>query len=211
MTKVLLTLGDSWPEGAELGAGRRFGEIIRDAMAFDEFFNFGSGGASNEDLLYQFQDYVENHWREHHNTTAIFFLTNPARSAHFPRFFPWDHASPDLKQLYLHFHKPSHEIMRYSSAIAALQHWCDRLQIKDFYFAGWVRYHQWAGCVDVDRIWCQGRETAADWFGAANHNGEHLLDVSDNIYIKPNFAHPNQLGHDLIAQRLMTWIQTDAR
>ena len=38
MSNILLTLGDSWPEGAELGNGRRYGEILRDIMGFDQFY-----------------------------------------------------------------------------------------------------------------------------------------------------------------------------
>ena len=36
--------------------------------------------------------------------------------------------------------------------------------------------------------------------------GKHLLNVKENQYIQPNFAHPNQLGHQLIADKLASWI-----
>lgn len=214
MTKTLITLGDSWPQGGELKPeDLRYGEIIRNAMEFDEFYNYGSAGASNEDLVYQFQDYFNKHYRPDSDVTAIFFLTNPARTAHFPRFTSWNinkfwhpDARDQIKELYLHFHDRQHEIMRNSVAITALQKWCDIFRIRDYYFSGWVRYESWLPGVDLDRIWRQGQETAADWFGASRHNGEHLLDVGENIYIKPNFAHPNQLGHQLIADNLMAWI-----
>jgi hypothetical protein len=206
MKKVLLTLGDSWPEGAELGNSRRYGEILKDESGYEEFYNYGSGGASNEDMLYQLQDYIANHHNEHKQVTAIFFLTNPARTAHFPRFMSKTTKDDEMKKLLLHFYTPEHEVMRSSATVSALQFWCARLGFDDYYFAGWVRYTEWLPGVNVDKIWAQGRETAADWFGATNHNGEHLLDVGDNIYIRPNFAHPNQLGHNLIAERLSSWI-----
>ena len=98
MSNILLTLGDSWPEGAELGNGRRYGEILRDIMGFDQFYNYGSGGASNEDMLYQLQKYLEIH-NIQHSVTAIFFLTNPARTAHFPRFLSWDKVDAHSKQI----------------------------------------------------------------------------------------------------------------
>jgi lysophospholipase L1-like esterase len=207
VTRVLLTLGDSWPEGAELGNGLRYGEILRDRMQYDELYNFGSGGASNEDMLYQLQTYIAQYHKHGSKVTAIFFLTNPARTAHFPRFMSWDTANTQLKEMYLHFHRNEHEVMRASATVGALQAWCRNLGFADYYFSGWVRYATWLPGVDVDKIWARGNETAADWFGATQHNGEHLLDVGDNVYIRPNFAHPNQLGHDLIADRLQTWIQ----
>lgn len=205
--KTLVCFGDSWPEGAELGNGLRYGEILRDRMSFDRFYNYGSGGASNEDMLYQLQDFISQHWQRKHTTVAVFFLTNPARTSHWPRFMQWDHALEQTRTIWMHFHREEHEIMRSSTTITALQTWCDHHGILDFYFAGWVRYQRWLPGVDTTRIWAAGRETAADWFGASKHNGEHLLDVGDNPYIRPNFAHPNQQGHYLIADQLQPWIE----
>ena len=207
MKKILLTLGDSWPEGAELGSGKRYGEILQDAMGFDEFYNYGSGGASNEDMLYQLQNYFKIH-KPDSQVIAVFFLTNPARTAHFPRFSNWTNADTFGKEIYMHFHAREHEIMRSSMTVSALQKWCQSFDIDDYYFAGWVRYDHWLPGVDLNRIWAQGRETAADWFGASDHNGEHLVNVENNQYIRPNFAHPNQLGHQLIAEKLQGWIQS---
>ena len=206
MTKVLVTFGDSWPEGAELGSGRRYGEIISEDYGFDEFYNYGSGGASNEDMLYQFQEHVKSVFKADHQTVAIFFLTSPARTAHFPRFMSKVSSDPTFKEMILHFYRPEHEVMRSSATVSALQHWCRQFNIGDWYFAGWNKYDTWLPGVDVDKIWAQGKETAADWFGATDHNGEHLLNVGNNPYIRPNFAHPNQLGHQLIADKLAQWI-----
>ena len=207
MSKILLTLGDSWPEGAELKLGRRYGDLLQESMGFDKLYNYGSGGASNEDMLYQLQTYLKEH-NPDDKVTAIFFLTNPARTAHFPRFIKWLNVDNHGKQIHTHFHQREHEIMRSSMAVSALQKWCDHFNIDHYYFAGWVRYTEWLPGVDLTRIWAQGQETAADWFGASDHNGEHLINVKTNTYIQPNFAHPNQLGHDLIAEKLQSWIQS---
>lgn len=208
MQRVLLTLGDSWPEGAELNFGdQRYGELIQTALGYDKFYNYGSGGASNEDMQYQLQRYIAESHEPGNRVTAVFFLTNPARTAHFPRWFSWDPPlDHKLKELYVHFHRREHEVMRSSATVSTLQTWCASLGFADYYFSGWVRYPTWLPGVDTSKIWAQGNETAADWFGASKHNGEHLLDVEDNVYIRPNFAHPNQLGHELIADRLIGWI-----
>lgn len=212
MKKVLVTFGDSWPEGAELGNnGLRYGEILKDRMLFDEFYNYGSGGASNEDMLYQFQQHVAEQDTAISQTTAIFFLTNPSRTAHFPRFFSWadtPNMPEQFKGLYLHFHRQEHQTMRNSSTVSTLQFWCQQFNFQDYYFSGWVRYTHWLPGVDTDKIWRAGKETAADWFGAADHNGEHLINVENNPYIRPNKAHPNKLGHELIANRLEQWISS---
>ena len=208
MQRILLTLGDSWPEGAELNFGdKRYGELIQTALEYDKFYNYGSAGASNEDMMYQLQRYIAESHEPGNQVTAVFFLTNPARTAHFPRFFSWEaDLNTKMKEVYLHFYRKEHEVMRSSSAVSTLQAWCSNLGFDDYYFSGWVRYPVWLPGTNTDKIWAQGNETAADWFGASKHNGEHLLDVKDNAFIRPNFAHPNQLGHELIANKLIEWI-----
>ena len=208
MQRILLTLGDSWPEGAELNFGdKRYGELIQTALEYDKFYNYGSAGASNEDMMYQLQRYIAESHEPGNQVTAVFFLTNPARTAHFPRFFSWEaDLNTKMKEVYLHFYRKEHEVMRSSSAVSTLQAWCSNLGFDDYYFSGWVRYPVWLPGTNTDKIWAQGNETVADWFGASKHNGEHLLDVKDNAFIRPNFAHPNQLGHELIANKLIEWI-----
>lgn len=222
MAQVLVTLGDSWPQGGELRGDLGevpYGEILRNRMQYDKFYNYGLGGASNEDMLYQLQQFIAESWTPDDNVTVICFLTNPARSAHWPRFGTWNeqdrewkHWPADAKawaqELFMHFHRNQHEVMRSSATVTALQTWCQRHGFDDYYFSGWVRYPKWLPGVDTNKIWAQGTETAADWFGASTHNGEHLLDVGNNPYIRPNFAHPNQLGHNMIADRLEAWIQS---
>jgi hypothetical protein len=222
MKKVLLTLGDSWPEGAELGSGKRYGELLQEQMSFDEFYNYGRGGTSNEHMITQLQTYFQQHHRPDHRTTAIFFLTNPHRTAYWPRDSSFNvhgaerqHWNDEAKQMFmktwLHFHTDEVTILRSSLAITTLQKWCRDSGIDDYYFSGWVKYPVWLPTVDVEKIWAQGKETAGDWFGASDHNGETLCNVENNQYIRPNFAHPNQLGHQLIAEKLQSWIQSDSK
>ena len=89
--------------------------------------------------------------------------------------------------------------------------WCKYHSIDDYYFAGWVRYNTWLPGVDTKRVWAQGQETVGDWFGASDHNGETLVNVENNPYIRPNRSHPNQLGHNLIADKLQAWINANSQ
>lgn len=206
MTRVLITFGDSWPGNAENGQSRGYGQILTDTYGFDRFYNYGTGGASNEDMLWQFQRHLREAHQPDHKVTAIFFLTNPSRTAQWPKHLEAPMTESVLKQLWLHVMDPTLEQMRTTSSISALQFWCQQFDFDDWYFAGWNRYNNWLPGVNLDKIWAQGKETAADWFGATKHCGEHLLDVGDNPYIKPNFCHPNPLGHQLIADRLAPWM-----
>lgn len=216
--KTLVTFGDSWPQGGELtGSDVPYGNLLKTKMNFDNFFNFGSAGVSNEDTILQLLDYLENYHQEQNKITAIFFLTNPARSMHWPKHMSWNwedeerkHWPSDakrmVKEFFLHFHDGDRDFLRASMSVITCQQMCESLGFSDYYFAGWVRYPTWLPGVNTSKIYKEGKETAADWFGATDHNGEHLLGVQDNKYIRPNFAHPNQIGHELIAEKLANWI-----
>ena len=212
--KTLVTFGDSWPGGGELNEDLgqlAYGRQLADQYGYN-FFNYGSPGASNEDMVLQLLE------SKLENATAIFFLTNPARSMHWPLGMSWRHDSNErknwcsdakdfVKTLKLHFHDDNKDTIRTSMSVITLQQMCKTLNINDYYFAGWIRQTDWIPGVDTDKIYKGGNETAADWLGATDHNGEHLLGVQDNEYIRPNFAHPNHNGHALIAKKLAEWIK----
>ena len=224
--KILLALGDSWTVGAELnpdiipmGFNLRvpYVNLLKEQLNFDQFYNYGISGSSLEDLLYQFQKFIATDWNKNDAVTVVVHLTNPWRTAHLPRgvsldansnerkHWPFD-AKQFIKDFVLHFHTQEHTIMRASASISALQYWCQQYNFNDYYFSGWIKYPTWLPGVNVDKIWANGNETAADWFGALSHNGEHLINVETNPYIVPNFSHPNQRGHRLIADKLAAWI-----
>lgn len=204
--KTLVCVGDSWPQGGELkDPMKAYGHLIQNQLAFDRFFNYGQPGASNEDSLLQFSKFVEKSFDPKDQTTLIVHLTNPARSLLWPDRQNWvNHQPANLRELFLHFHE--YDDLRSSLTVTALQTWCKKLHVDDYYFSGWVKYSTWMPMVNTDKIWAQGSETAGDWFGAMDHNSEHLTNVDKNPYIKPNYCHPNELGHKLIADKLSDWI-----
>lgn len=218
--KTLLTLGDSWPQGGELkfDLGQLpYGQHLARQYNYN-LVNYGSPGASNEDMVLQLQDYINKKIKDTGPITAIFFLTNPARSMHWPLGMSWRHDTEErkhwpsdakdfVKELTVHFHDANRDNIRTSMAVATLQQMCKALGYRDYYFPGWIRQTEWLPGVDIDKIYKGGNETAADWLGATRHNGEHLLDVADNQYIHPNFCHPNHNGHELIAEKLAEWIK----
>ncbi len=224
--KTLVTFGDSWPQGGELkeDLGQYpYGRQLADQYQYD-FVNYGSAGVSIEDMVLQLDDFCNQDklrllTSPPEDTLAIFFLTNPARSMHWPSGMSWIQDSDEelqrlagngadfVKALKLHFHDNNKDNIRASMAVITLQQMCKTLNINDYYFAGWIRQTDWLPGVDTDKIYKGGNETAADWLGATDHNGEHLLGVQDNEYIRPNFAHPNHNGHALIAKKLAEWMK----
>lgn len=219
MTKVLLAIGDSWCSGAELQSGEHpYPDLIEKQLGFDQQIRLSRGGASNEHSLMWLQEYLDQQHQPDWDVTAVFHLTNPARTAHLPRELTlnvhgnkqtWnDEARQHWMQWYTYFFTHEHTRFRTSTTVTAMQAWCKKFNIRDYYFSGWVNYKDlFTSGVDTSKIWAQGTETAADWFGASDHIGEYLVNVETNAYIRPNHSHPNQIGHQLIADKLSAWIQ----
>ena len=206
--KWLATFGDSWPAGAELkDSNKRYGLLLQPRLECDEFWVNAVGGTSNEHMIQQLLEFVELK-KDNDEAIGIFHLTNPARSLYWPSGMSWhDIQNNDFfKTTFLHFHES--DWLRNNIAIMTLQCLCKHYGIQDYYFSGWVRYETWMPGIDTSKIYKQGKETAADWFGATSYNGEHMLDAGNNQYIKPNLTHPNELGHELIADKLEKWIKT---
>lgn len=214
----IITFGDSWPEGAELLNPDYdcYGAVLSRNLGATHY-NYSVGGSSLEHIFNEMTRFVEKtnppYYKPDETNIGIFFLTNPARTIyHIDN--DWHHGEEHLnlypsrikvrlQSQYVYFHDL--DMFRANVTVSALQHWCKRLGIIDFYFSGWVKY-EFGSMVDTSRIWKEGKETCGDWFGITEHNGEHLTNCKNNEYIKPNFAHPNPKGHKLIADKLEPWI-----
>ena len=214
--KILATLGDSWTAGAELENREkdRYSTLLFNKLRYSHLYNLGIPGSSLEHLILQLQD-LHSKVNADDDVTVVFWLTNPARSIYWPSAMSWSWTSEErshwptdaketIKELFLYFH--DRDSMRASMTITTLQQMCKAFGYRDFYLPGWVRYNNLLPSVDTEKIWKRGTETAADWFGASDHCGEHLINVKTNPYIKPNFSHANELGHKLIADKLAQWI-----
>lgn len=203
--KTLLTFGDSWPKGVELQANEKpYGHWLSELLGCDSWQNFAIGGTSLEDLVLQLSKYLEQHSASD-QATAVFFLTNPVRSVYFQgnlHFRPI--TVPEVQEQWLHFQE--YVWLRASINVAALQQACRVHGIDDYYFSGWIKYDQWFPIVDTAKIWQQAQETAIDWFGADAVSGEFIERIRHNQYVKPNLMHPNERGHQLIAEKLAHWI-----
>jgi hypothetical protein len=204
MSSVLVTLGDSWPQGAELAPDQKpYGYFLQQHLDIRSWVNLGEGGTSNEHLILQLQKFLLTN--VHTPVTAVFFLTNPARSLywHGDMFYPA--SNEELKRQFLHFHE--YDSLRTAITVAALQKICETNKIHDYYLPGWVQVSNWLPGTNLGKIYDKGKGTASQMLQAEKHNGEHLVDVQENLYIKPHFCHPNENGHRVIAENLAKWIK----
>lgn len=204
----LATFGDSWPAG--FGSKISYGEILKTLIGADEFVNMSKIATSNEHMLLQLNDFVRSNNNDQ-KTIAVFFLTSPTRSLYYdqgnPReLYPWDDEStgPQNYAYYKYLHSMELEHFRSNQTVLALQRICEQNSIKDYYLAGWHRFDlSWPG-IDRSKIWKDGQETAADWIGAMT-DGDRIS-WKDCDAVIPNDCHPNEKGHQIIAEKLSQWL-----
>lgn len=204
----LLIFGDSWPYGAELEQRDLvYGELLASRLE-QSCCNLSQPSTSIPHLLLQLRTALD---QGHRDCIAIFFLTGVDRD------LVWHHGKPrelNPAQLadvdwYAKYNSPELTAYRVNTTLIALQAMCAKYNIRDYYIWGWDQVDLWPE-VNADRI---HKQTVADVFleGEIAPPGVskiiHLKN-SRNQYIWPNLGHPNQLGHQHIADLLQEWVCT---
>lgn len=216
-----MIFGDSWPFGAELRSNQRaYGELLAQLLKIP-IQNWSQSSTSIPHLLLQLRSSVEEHAAAKYfhpaDSDAIFFLTSPNRDV------MWDfqgeckelHLNPmhptDFEiRFYSQFHTPELAAFRVNSCLLAIQKFCELHGIHDHYIWGWEKIELWPE-IDLSKFWRNGDATILDLFAENDKikfNGT-LNDYAcnkENRFIYPNQGHPNQRGHQLIADALHTWL-----
>jgi len=166
-------------------------------MVYDDFI-------SERPIPARREPYVEAFWKwwtssptstPHNNPTqkGLWFFQNPAGGFSSP--------SQDKKLCNLidqaywkYIYSPELSDVTTNNTIIALQTMCRHYRIKDYYVAGWQLVNFWP-TVDTTKIYKNGIVNCMDLIKGHKAEG----------------GHPNQQGHQLIADALYEWIKTDAR
>jgi hypothetical protein len=204
----LLIFGDSWPFGAELKQNERaYGELL--SVRLDQHLcNFSQPSTSIPHLPLQLRTALD---QGHSDCIAVFFLTGVDRDLvwHCGRTRELNPTHPEDVDWYTKYNSPELTAYRVNTTLIALQAMCAKYNIRDHYIWGWDQVDLWFE-VDTDRIY---KQTVADVFlegqtvALGNSKIMHLKN-SQNKFIWPNSGHPNQLGHQRIADLLQEWICT---
>lgn len=205
-----VTFGDSWPAGAELNVNEYpFGKIIANNLNLN-FINFAEGGSSIEHLTLQLNNFLNLNNSE--NTIALFFLTEHSRSLYYKN--GWKHtfarSDDDITNKWLkYFYSEELHILRANQTLVYLQAVCNQYKIKDFYVNGWSKFPITIKGIDETKIY--KKSTCLEMFSTSVYDlidgPEIFLYNPDNKFIKPKICHPNQLGHNKIAEVLTPWIK----
>ena len=213
MKTKLITFGDSWPYGAELKANERpFGFVLADILAVDIYQNLSIGGTSADSMVYELDKYIKS-IQDNCTTIAVFYITGLSRVMFLdndgqPKCYKVppsvNHFSQEPDHIYFkYFHSYYQDMFNAQRTILCLQSMCYKAGIKDFYLPGFKPVDLNFSGLDSARNY---PKTCLELFGIAPE--DELDDSVDNPYICSGGNHPNQLGHNLIAQTLGDWIKS---
>lgn len=212
MSKILLGFGDSWASGSELLENEKpYLDLLADQMGIP-CINFATPSSSIPHLVLQFHKFLETRYFPKHQYYAVFFLTAKERT------FVFDHDSKDIihcspqqattepmSGAYYRVYTDKLGDFNLNSTVLSLQRLCNLYNINDYYMLGWQHTNLWTS-VDTTKFYLQGKEAITTLFHDQGHLALSTLLESKNQYIWPNRGHPNQQGHERIAQALGNWI-----
>lgn len=208
----VVTFGDSWPYGTELPiGGETYGQIIANYY-HAEFKNYSKPATSNKHQILQLKNFITEN-KDLNDNIAIFFMTSIARSLH----IDYDETAVTVRPTrnfsegdrnyyyYKYFHTPSSEQFDFYTTVLSLQRMCSQHNIKDFYIAGWQKPDCNFPGIDKSKIYQFGDTNCTEMFGY--FGGDEFDQDPTNKFVFPNVCHPNQLGHQTIAENLIAWIE----
>ena len=212
--------GDSWAVGSELKSNEKpFGQLVAEKLNLIEFNNYAQIGSSVTHLILQLKDFVKNK-NNLNEYLAIFLLTGKERhlswsdnnwvfhTVHgtYQNGKPADSTLEEITKLYYkYFYSDQLTDLQINTALVTLQSICQQYGIHDFYIPGWQRFNLWPE-VNSIKVYKQGQVACGDMFELLVPDPTNYQIDSSNPYIYPNRRHPNQLGHQLIADQLIKWI-----
>jgi hypothetical protein len=207
----LVVFGDSWPAGAELKPNEKtFGELLHEKLGTDEFVNYSQEGTSIDHLIVQLKKYMSE--TKFVTDTAVFFITNPIRymineNNSWNTIRPTGDKTPKTKFYYEYLQSDQLDNHRANTTILALQKMIQSSAtiVKDVYLEGWTNIKWEYPGIDKRKF---VPRTALEMFQAQmNKNTSEIVKYQNNPYIYPNKYHPNQKGHQLIADQLYEFIK----
>jgi hypothetical protein len=217
----LLIFGDSWPHGDELQSHEKaYGTLLADQLKIDNIKNYSQPGTGIGHMILQLQTAIGDHAHSDYKKIAVFFLGGQERfmcyhndkifnlNVRGPRINPEN--DPHMAELlnntyYKYFYSDQIRDFFVNTNILSLQAMCRYHNIEDYYIAGWQQFECWPE-VDQERIYGQGRISCRELLNMEFDNRDGV--VYNNVYFTPNRAHPNQLGHQRIADCLFEWIKS---
>jgi hypothetical protein len=206
-----LIFGDSWPSGVELRfdqGEKPFGHLLAESMGA-KLGHFPVPGTGVPHLILQLQQAIERYTVL--DATALFCITDISRSIYFESS-QWKEIhihNSDITSRNFYKHLYSEELAKFwmNCYVLALQRMCQHHNIKDHYISCWNELDLYLPGIDKIKFYQQGKISMADILGCRCPGSSKSMSIDrSHAMIFPNECHPNQLGHQIIANHLYEWI-----
>ena len=202
--RYLLTVGDSWPAGAELhDKSCAFPALISEQLEL-ESVNLAEQATSADQALYQLLNATLNN-----EVLVLFCLTGISRSMTInrkPRELHPTASTPASVAYYKYIHSNELDQFNRIRNILAAQQFCQAQGSRVLFVNNWDKTPKHSAIdqtlfynktlVEILNIAHRMDDTDLDWYNLSTHE-----------YISPNKCHPNISGHSIIADELSSWLK----
>ena len=202
--RYLLTVGDSWPAGAELDhKSFTFPALISKQLGL-ESVNLAEQATSADQALYRLLNATLNN-----EVLVLFCLTGISRSMTInrqPRELHPTANTPESTAYYKYIHSDELDQFNRIRNILAAQQFCHSKGSRVLFVNNWDKTPKHSAIdqtlfynktlVEILNIAHRMDDADLDWYNLSTHE-----------YILPNKCHPNTSGHCIIADELSCWLK----
>jgi hypothetical protein len=210
LVNKLVVFGDSWPYGWDLKPGELpFGKLIAEDIGC-KYELYAQPNTAIDNMILQLNRFLST--GADTNCTALFCLTDPSRSLYFnpnPAITSvmWDGFKPGdtvSEAYYKNIHSETLEYFRLAQSVIVLQSICRQYNIRDLYVSNFtnINWNNSLCGIDLSKFYNNGKGSFLDFFGCK------YVDHTNKYFEGSATAHPNQLGHQLIAENLIPWVKS---
>ena len=211
MADIFVGFGDSWANGDELDHSREksYMKLLGEQFGV-QVLNYAVSSSSIGHMLIQFQKFIATDYHPANRYHAVFFVTAKERAFYFDdNDHTIKHTSPTSvvsfqEDAYYKYYTDKLGDLNANRDIVGIQGLCRIYGIVDYWMLGWQKIPLW-NVVDKGRFFALGDRPITTLFtsdGRIQPIIELVNPANQNPYIWPNSGHPNQLGHQIIADAM---------
>jgi hypothetical protein len=207
---TIVGFGDSWAYGSGLDLTREknYLTLAADQLGVDAV-NFAVTSSSIPHLVLQFQNFLSTCYSANQQYFAVFFVTAKERTFFIdPNTGHTIHSSPckldfvDQEKNYYQHYTNHYQHFVVNTAICTLEHLCNFYNIPHCYIPGWQTIDFWPA-IDTGYFLFKNQYPVTELFGQTT-NFTDLM--NSGCKFLDSTGHPNQLGHQTIADALVNHI-----
>jgi hypothetical protein len=207
---LLIGFGDSWAHGSglDLSKEKTYLQLAAEQLSVN-FINCAEASSSIQHLVYQLNDFISTKYDAEKKYIAVFFVTARERTFFVdPDQNKIIHSSPcktdfvEQERCYYQHYTDQYQDFVINISIAAIEHLCSVYNINHCYIPGWQAVDFWPS-IDCKKFLFDNKHPVTKLFGQTT-NFTDLMNSECSLL--DHTGHPNQLGHQVIADALVKHI-----